>query len=247
MSRRVLVAGSYPPTPGASSAAALRAARQALAAGDRVVVVSPRPSAAEHTAPLQGWRGAWALARRGHAVQADVLVLSVEPGVPFGVGTDARRMRRQARLLALATAGFGRIEVLAPDGLGGALAPARPLWARAARVCVESEAARRDTLSLGLPAARVEVVAPAERRGEVFAGDPDAARAVTVPGPREWLPGEHAAHAAGVAERVVYRAEHALARLLRRLLGRHTAKVGRPVRAVVDPLRRRVIDRATRG
>ena len=44
---------------------------------------------------------------------------------------------------------------------------------------------------------------------------------------------------AHVAERVVYRAEHASARLLRKVLGRHTAKVGRPVRAAVAPLRRR--------
>jgi hypothetical protein len=254
VTRRVLVAGSYPPVPGPVSAAALGAVRRALAAGDDVEVVSPRPSAAHHTATLHGWRAAWALVRRGRAMRADTLVLCVEPGVPFAPGASPRRVRAEATAIAAATRRFRHVEVLAPSGLDADSAAGARLWARAERICVDGDAQRDPTVRhSGVEARRVVVVDPADRRGEiVFApaavgvgtGGAADAGAVTPDGPIEWLPGERGAHLAHRAERAVYRAEHTSARLLRKALGRHTAKVGRPVRAAVAPLRRVVMRRA---
>jgi hypothetical protein len=103
---KVLVAGSYPPVPGAATAATLAAVHAAWAAGDDVTVISPRPSAADGYAHLAGWRAVAALARlsRGH----HRLVLVAEPGVPFGPDAGvasaaalARTVRRRFDRLTL--------------------------------------------------------------------------------------------------------------------------------------------------
>ena len=203
---RTLVAGSYPPVPGAASAATLAAVRAELAAGAEVEVVSPRPSAAHHTASLHGAAGALALYRWGSRMQADSLVLCVEPGVPFVARTAPWRARLDARALRLALRRFRRVVLLVPAGLPDADGPAaglaRALWARAEVVAVPDDATRAAVARVGgVRPASVVVVGAASRAGEVRvpADGPGGAALVTVDGPVNHPPGRFLARARGAS------------------------------------------------
>jgi hypothetical protein len=109
---RVLVVGSYPPVPGAGSAATVAAVRRALADGDQVEVVSPRPSAAHRTARIKGGLAGWVIAREGRRARASALVLCVEPGMPIPSPKNPRRRRHQAFLLACGFRAFERVTLV---------------------------------------------------------------------------------------------------------------------------------------
>jgi len=252
---RTLVAGSYPPVPGPASAATLRAVRSELARGAEVEVISPRPSAAHYVESLRGPSAARAIRRRGRAIDADTVVLCVEPGIPFEPGTSERRVRIQTAMLVAAMRRFRRVVVLVPAGLSERDAPARRLWARADALVVPGEAERARTVQVaGVREANVLVEAGEATRGEIRIplspngtvtevtayGPPNAPENVAFPRLRARL-----VHYAHLSERAAYRLEHRAARWARAVLGDHAGIVGRPLRAMTAPVRTAIL-RVTR-
>ncbi|MGH9037736.1 MAG: hypothetical protein ACRD0O_18410, partial [Acidimicrobiia bacterium] len=77
--RRVLVYGTYPPTPGPEAAATLAAVRTLVADGARVEVVSPWPSGAHHHAHVDGMRGTLRFAARSARSRPDEIVAHLDP------------------------------------------------------------------------------------------------------------------------------------------------------------------------
>jgi hypothetical protein len=103
--KRVLVFGSYPPTPGPEAAATLACVEELLAEGADVTVVSPVPSAAHHHADLATPAGAARLLR--WARSADAVVVCGEthrPGPPSG-----RREALARRLVEVALRRAGSV------------------------------------------------------------------------------------------------------------------------------------------
>lgn len=96
---RVVVYGEYPPIPGPAAGATLASVRARLAGGAEVEVVSPRPSAAHHSADLGTVRGAALLARLTPGAD---LELTLDPAV---LADRGRRGAPAQALLALAVAG----------------------------------------------------------------------------------------------------------------------------------------------
>lgn len=166
--RRALVAGSYPPVPGAPAAATVAAVRRAWAAGLEVVVVSPRPSAAPYVIPLAGAAVGRELAKLRLAYACDEAVLCLEPGWPFGgrarqlpgtgSGTTARRSGRNAgrtaRALAAALSGFARAELVVTGDLGVSPGVLALLWPAVELVTASSDAVATQLRAGGAPVVR---------------------------------------------------------------------------------------------
>lgn len=248
---RTLVAGSYPPVPGPAAAATLQAVRDELASGVEVDVLSPRPGAAHHHADLRGWRGARALARQQRISGADTLVLCVEPGVPFSEGLPPWRVRVEAALVVALTRRFRRLVILAPTGLDPGGDAARSLWARADLVVVPEDRRAATAATAGVRHGRVVDTPEASRAGEIVVGtsvvaaDGDGAAApivvarstATVYGP---LPPRAPAREVvrSLPTRTVAAFDRRASRLARVVLGDRAGVVGRPLRALVRPVRR---------
>lgn len=213
LARRYLVAGSYPPVPGAAAAATLSAVRRAWDAGAEAVVASPRPSAARYLLVAAGSLGRQlrAIARREHC---DGLVLCVEPGWPLR-GTPGQR-RRGASLLASALRRFRHVEVVVtgtPRDLGPDIDALAPVWQLASRVTACSP-------SLG-PVLSAAVLAANPEAPPV-----EVVETASPPGVPPLEPGELL---------LATRARRAVGQLARQLLGRHEATL----RAFVSKLARR--------
>jgi hypothetical protein len=213
---RTLVAGSYPPAPGPATAATLAAVRAALAAGDDVIVVSPRASAAHRRAHLAGWRGAVALARLSPRRQR--LVLVAQPGMPLGDGDRAAA----AAMAAVARRRYRNFDLWLVDPSKLPVQALQKLWPAAGRVFVSCEAdAEEAATRLGIPASRIVVDQ---------AGSPAASRigvepgGVTPFGPRDWTPREQPRRLASLA--------------IRRVLGRRTDTLRAQVVRAVNAARR---------
>jgi hypothetical protein len=111
----VLVVGSYPPITTASTEAALSAVREAWEQGKATVVASPRPSAAELTARVDGPLAGWHLRGAQRASGATEVVLCAEPGFPVHrrpgpVGVVDSWVT--CALLARSLADFGHVTVI---------------------------------------------------------------------------------------------------------------------------------------
>jgi hypothetical protein len=207
-----LVAGSYPPVPGPAAAATLAAVREAVRAGDDVLVVAPRATAAHRRATLRGWRAASALARLSRG--QDRLVLVVEPGMPFGDQTGTGAARALARVVRHRFRAF-ELRLVSPPELPAT--PLRPLWPLAGRIVVASEADREEAVTrLGAPPARLVVDDAATARSSPANVD---GTGVTPFGPLDWTPREQPRRIASL--------------VIRGVLGEHTdALRARAVRAL---------------
>ncbi len=158
--RTCLIAGTYPPVPGPQAAATVAAVRRAWAAGQEVVVASPRPSAAPLVMPVAGTEVGRALARLrrqpGSSVAAgaapdagglDEVVVCLEPGWPLGRGHRTGRGRPlspeqlglAARSLAAALSEFERAELVVTGELGVPDDVLACLWPPVNRVTASSE------------------------------------------------------------------------------------------------------------
>ncbi|MGH9042173.1 MAG: hypothetical protein ACRDZ3_18295, partial [Acidimicrobiia bacterium] len=77
--RRVLVYGEYPPTPGPEAATTLAEVRSLLAQGTEVEIVSPWPSGAHHHAHVDGMRGNLRFAERVARFRPDEIIAHLDP------------------------------------------------------------------------------------------------------------------------------------------------------------------------
>ncbi|HWE57397.1 MAG TPA: hypothetical protein VG435_17965 [Acidimicrobiales bacterium] len=132
----VLIVGSYPPIPVPGAPVTIAEVRRAWAAGDEVVVVSPRLSAAHLAVPVAGLLAGRRLANVARVAGADRVVLVVERGFPF-LGRSRAEDIVTAELLARALRRFAgsRLVVAGPDAApAAALARLRPAVAEVAQV-----------------------------------------------------------------------------------------------------------------
>ena len=160
-----LVAGSYPPLPGAPAAATVAAVRRAWAQGRDVVVVSPRVSAAPEVAPLAGRAAGGVLARLQREHGCAEVVVCMEPGLPFrsrdggggAVGSLLGDLRagRAARRLARVLASFESAEVVVTGDLGVPDRVLALLWPAVNLVTAGSEETARALRAAGAPFVRV--------------------------------------------------------------------------------------------
>jgi len=145
------------------------------------------------------------------------------------------------------------VAILLCGDLGVDPASLRGLWNLADEIAVTSEDQREFVArSVGLaPGTLVVKRVEPHPRGEVWVPAVDAiglgGGEVTAPGPEEWPPGTRVRHLSALAERAASRAETRFARVARSVLGRHAGKLGRPLRSVVEPVRKRVSLRARGG
>ena len=101
----MIVAGSYPPIPVPGARSTVDAVRRELLEGNRVTVVSPRPSAAHYSVPLVGPLAGRRLNRLRRREQAENLIFSLEPGIPFDVpGSSTILSMPRAMLTAVSLA-----------------------------------------------------------------------------------------------------------------------------------------------
>jgi hypothetical protein len=115
--RTCLVVGSYPPVPGPAAAATVAAVRRAWASGHEVVVVSPRPSAAQLVMAAAGADVGRALSRLRPVVAAGPgschggrqVVLCLEPGWPLGRGRQEHGGERGGPLKGSVNGTFNRL------------------------------------------------------------------------------------------------------------------------------------------
>jgi hypothetical protein len=157
----------------------LAAVQAAWAAGDDVLVVSPRPSAADRRAHLHTWRAAAALARLARRRQR--LVLVAEPGMPFGAEADRGAAVALARV---ARGGYRKFDLWLVDPAHLPVSPLARLWPIADRIAVASEADRDAAVShLGVPASRIAIEATARPRPSRIELPPGN---VTPFGPVDW-------------------------------------------------------------
>jgi hypothetical protein len=227
---RVLVAGSYPPVRSPAATLTLSAARRALGAGDEVIVVSPRPSAAQRHAGLRGWHAGWSLARIGRAWRADTLVLCLEPTVPFDPGAPPARTRRAVVALRWSLRRFRDVRVIVSGDLGVPGAALASMWPGVGAVVVADDEGRRyarDILGILDEMLEVEPGEPATTLAPAHAGP----GSVTASGPGEWQAGQRLWFLVAHVEQRATRGAH-------RLLGPHASKLGRPLRSLLRPLRR---------
>ncbi|MDA8302757.1 MAG: glycosyltransferase [Actinomycetota bacterium] len=169
--RRYLVAGSYPPVPGAPSAATLAAVRRAWAEGAEVVVASPRPSAAKHVLASNRSLGRQ-LAALGRWEGCDGVVLCIEPGWPLPQGGSRIGGLHGGRALADAVLGFARAEVVVtgtPRDLALELDALAPLWAAVHQVTASNNLLAGELGALATLGGRPPA-APGVRVLEPFAG-----------------------------------------------------------------------------
>jgi len=178
---RVLVAGSYPPLPGAAAARTLGVVQAMTGRGAEVTVVSPRPTAAHHYGRLVGWRAGWTLRRLRRLTGAEQLMLCTEPGMPFVRGRPWQR-RATIASLAWAMGGFGSVVI--DDGSECVIEP------------VDYAAARRALRSFV--------------HHDASGSSATSPVTVTVSGPSEWQHGARLWFAAALAERQVTRMAHRL-------------------------------------
>jgi glycosyltransferase involved in cell wall biosynthesis len=203
-SGRVLVAGSYPPVPGAPAAAALATVKRFWATGEDTVVASPRPSAARYllvgSSPVALARQLAALGRREGC---GALVLCLEPSWP--VPPRWGQLRRRAAVLVLCYVMgryFAEAEVVVTGEVE--LGDMGPLLRKAGRVVASSPEVAAAIHERWPAIALTLACAPA---GAVSAGPVSAS-------PLE--PGELL---------VATRARRALGRAARAVLGRHEPAV----------------------
>ncbi len=191
----VLVIGSYPPVDTPGSAATLAEVRRLLGAGRRVVVVSPRPSAATHavavTGPLAGRR----LRHLAAVTGARDLVICAEQELPVPLTSAAPAALGGLQRLAVATlvraaSGFDSFTLIIGDDLG-LPAPLEARLRRAAGAVVDrrGESSGRPGVTVLGPGAHSPVVAARVVAGKV-------ARRVLAPLP---APLRNAAYAAARA------------------------------------------------
>ena len=147
MSERVLVATPYPTMSGPESAAGFALVQRLAAAGDDVVVVSPRPSAAHHHADAGSPRGAARLASL--AGGRDRLVLRLDAAA-LQSGSDSPRLLPARLALGAAVRRATKTELILDR--------------------VPSTVARRWASLVVAPAERVTVASDAERDALVRAG-----------------------------------------------------------------------------
>ena len=208
--RTCVVVGSYPPVPGPAAAATVAAVRRAWAAGHEVVVVSPRPSAAQLVMAAAGAEVGPALSRvwpAGASVRgsssaphgSQEVVLCLEPGWPFGRGHRRGRrergrplhwplnlplsreeLERAARSLATALSGFDRAELVVTGDLGVPPDVLGLLWPVVEKVTANSEEVASVLRAAGAPG--VNVVEP-----YAGAGLPATVTAVSPLEPADWL------------------------------------------------------------
>jgi hypothetical protein len=205
---RWLILGPYPPERGAGARAAAAFAAQRLRAGDDVVVVSPRPTAAHHHAPLEGPAGirlAWSRAR---AVGADGLWVRVEHGILLRRGVSRPVALRDRALLRLLMRSVGEVVLdvgdtgLMPGGRAGAV-----VTGGASRLVVHDDGALANLLANGVPRERIDLE-PLDSEPAAHAPrpapTPPAARRAQVPPPEGLrdLPPDRAAIEAAVRARV---------------------------------------------
>lgn len=155
---RWLILGPYPPERGAGARAAAAFAAQRLAAGDDVVVISPRPTAAHEHAPLEGPAGirhAWARAR---AVGADGLWVRIEHGILLRRGVSRPVALRDRVLLRLLMRRVGHVVLdvgdtgLMPGGRAGAI-----VTGGASRLVVHDDGALANLLANGVPREQIDL------------------------------------------------------------------------------------------
>lgn len=182
---RWLIVGPYPPEQGSGPASAAAVVAGRLAAGDTVLAVSPRPSAAHIHLPMDGVRAMWTLARLARAERADALWLRVEPGILLQPSTDRRQVLLTRMALAMLLRRFetsvldvGDVGLL-PGGRAG-----RPVFAAATRFVTHAEAATATVIANGAPAAKVtQVDAPDSGAATSAAGRAEPSGPVDYPEP----------------------------------------------------------------
>ncbi|GAC1365057.1 MAG: hypothetical protein NVSMB32_08280 [Actinomycetota bacterium] len=184
---RILVAGPFPPAPDQAAADVLRLVERLIGAGHEVEVLSPVPSAAEHSGPLAGFKGAIALARWSRRFDALHLQVSrsmlFRPGVPqVRRVIDSLILGAALRLWGHTTADLGDLSDV-PGGGGGL--SGRVIWACIDEILVDRESVRNHAVKvLHAPAGRVKV--------NEAAASPQASRlgrpASSAPGPAARLP-----------------------------------------------------------
>lgn len=138
MTDPVLVVGSYPPIPVAGNPVTVAEVRRAWAAGDEVVVVSPRLSAAHLAVPVSGPLAGRRLENVKRHTGARRLVLVVEPGFPLPRETVGQLA--SAALLARAVRRFDHVRLVRVGTLDGISPRAWHLLASAAHEVVSAEA-----------------------------------------------------------------------------------------------------------
>ena len=238
-----LVAGSYPPVPGAPAAATVAAVRRAWAQGREVVVVSPRVSAAPEVAPLAGLAAAGALARLRREHGCAEVVVCMEPGLPFppllsldGAGRAPARLRRLLRHLAAGwatrrlagvLASFESAEVVVTGDLAFPGRLLALLWPAVNLVTAGSEETARALRATGAPFVRVADPFAGAGLAQPSAGvpamaarpaSPAGSALVTPHGPTELLLRQRARRLAGaVARRILGRRAPAVRSSLQRL------------------------------
>jgi len=208
--RPVLVFGSYPPVPGEAAAATVAAVRRAWGEGDEVIVVSPRPSAADLAVPIVGVLAGRRL-ENVHGLVGDVrgVVFGIEPGVPVPrattgrAGPDRAVQRATVRGLCGALARFDSVTLLVSGDPAVPPAVLAPLWGMAREVVVASpEMAGLVRDVYGVPPALVTVravppVVPARVTSILGSG----ATGVTTLGPAETTLRDRPRQAFGIAGR----------------------------------------------
>jgi hypothetical protein len=119
---RTLVVGSYPPIPLPSAAVSVAAVRAAWAAGDKVTVVSPRPSAAHLMVPITGPFAGHRLDHARKLSSATRVVLVVEPGFPVAARPAWIQKATVVGLVrALGRFEHSEVKMIGPTGLPAAL------------------------------------------------------------------------------------------------------------------------------
>ena len=201
-----LVVGSYPPVPSPASVATVAAVRRGWDEGREVEVVSPRPSAADQSARLVGFRAAWTLNQLRRTKRPDEVWLSLEEGMPLTARANRCRHRAEATAVAWVLKGYPRVVVLATSDMEVRSSSLAPLWRQVDGVVTPSEGeGRRLSARLGVPPRLIQVDpswVPEDRTV------PPWPRGVITPsGPREWEWSERLRHLAGP--------------MARRLLGHH--------------------------
>lgn len=137
MTDPVLVVGSYPPIPVAGNPVTVAEVRRAWAAGDEVVVVSPRLSAAHLAVPVSGPLAGRRLGNVKRHTGARRLVLVVEPGFPLPQETVLQLA--SAALLARAMRRFDHVRLVRAGSLDGIAPRAWHLLASAADEVASAE------------------------------------------------------------------------------------------------------------
>ena len=154
------MAAPFPPAPDEAATVALRTVEALLAEGHEVEVISPLPSAADHSGPLAGWRGALLLARRARRYDALHLVVSrrmlFQPELPQARRIlDSVALALALRLWRRTSADLGDLSDV-PGGGGGI--SGRLVWGALGEVFVAHDLVRNHAVTkLHFPPGNVKV------------------------------------------------------------------------------------------